>query len=334
MRFVDKKRDLVYNIRTISKKEKMMKKAFKIEVAGVNQNKIYSVIREVLEGKGVSRYELAEATEMSGVTVGKIVSEMLRRSLFVTEEQFSPRKRSPEKVYPADNINALVFRFTHHRLSATLCDLRQRILFSHSRPINESLAFEFDISAFADSVMQNIGELTRDCIVGAAVIAEREHIPLIKYAHSAIFSEAEIFTSDDCIADLVRREYPTGCVAHIKINHTMSVKLFGDGIPTNKDTGSELPLNCEGEESVIRFAADYLAPLFRILSPSRVLIDSDILAITPEFARDFRDRIKRAARLENKNLPEVTVCDELGFETLSAIGQIRDKLSEIFAGTI
>ena len=309
-----------------------MSRAFTIEVEGVNQNKIYSVAREVLRGGGVTRYELADATGMSGVTVGKIVSEMLRHSLFVTEEQFSSHRRAPEKIFPSERINILVFRFTKHQLSAILCDPCKRVLFSSARPLNESLPFEFDISAFADSVMQSIAAEINHRIVGVAVIAEREQIKLIQYAQSEIFSEADIFSTDDCIADYVRREYPSGCVAHISLDHTMSVNIFSEGKPVNSGAEHSIPLDAVGEESAIRFAAEFLSPLFRILSPSRLLIDSDILGVTPEFARELYSKIKRAGQIKDEKMPDITVCDELSFDTLSAIGQMCDKLAGIFAG--
>ncbi len=309
-----------------------MEKAFKLELDGISRDKIYAIISEVFRGDGLSRDELAEVTDMSNVTAGKIVSAMLARGMFTPEEQFIPRKRAPEKIFPSDKINILVFCLSEYRLSAALYNLRKSIIFSSSRPPNESLPIEFDVSAFADSIEQNIAELTDGNVCEIAVSTDKKSIPMLKYAKNRLLAEAEFLDEGDCIADYMQRAFPSECAAYIKIDRDMSVRIFNGGVPVGKSSESRRPLDGMGERSVISFSAEYLTPIFQILAPSSLLIDSEILSLTPRFVSKLRSEIKRASRLEDEKMPDITVRGEHSFAALSAIGQMCDKLSRAFAG--
>lgn len=304
----------------------------KITLEKVSREKIFSVIQRVLSGEGYSRDELASLTDMSAVTVGKITGVMLKAGYFSSEEQFSPRRRSPEIIFPSETLNALILELSDDLLSATLANLRGSVLFKDSRPRNYSLPFEDDISAFADSVYERVRDILSASETTVAVLTDKDGAKLLKYATSPMIREERIYKKDSCVTNYFRATYPSECVVLLSLNDRMTVRIFDRGEEVNPSANAFLTPESLGEESAIRYIADYLEPLFNILRPSRVLLSSEKLGITPAFSSKLRAEIARRMRTEKENAPEVDGGGELGLVPGAALGQIRNDISMIFAG--
>lgn len=306
-------------------------RATQIDADGVSREKQLDIIRTVIFSDKISRGEIAKLCGVSSMTVGKVISALIRAGLVRVEKAALGKGKNTELLSAADNINILVFCFEPQKLSVTLSDTRANVLFSHSQPVNDSIPYNSNIADLITSAYGHIERILREKLCAVSVIStdgiRSEDISVINSIIPDFYIDV-LADSREYTADYMRENHSSKNLLFIRVGERVDLSLYCRGVEISSRNAVAIPR----EQISVEKIADILVNLSHIIIPDMVILEPDRALATNDLLPSLKNEFGRKSRTSENDMPEFTLADKTPIAVLSAIKRATDRIIASLVG--
>ena len=274
----------------------------KLNVPDVSAQNKFDIITELLLTPQSTRRDVASASHLSSVTVGKVVCAMLEDGILVSSKLHNTRGRSTEILFPMPTLRALLIliRDTAFYASYIMLDGKEEQIIVRHR--NESLDLEDDIRVFLAAVRIEI-EAEKD-IIGVYLVHSTKspsklgiNIPLMLGLVPSLVSEFY-----DTLGMFFESAYPNDTALYIDIGDRVRYNLYAGGKALSQNAIGHT-LEERNEYSVALEVSKRLSSLFEFVVPSVIAMSSDKITADKRFIDFVASELSKRGRIKESAMP-------------------------------
>ncbi len=305
-----------------------------LDMVGVSEDKKYQIAYAALTLGAVTRAELSDICSVSAMTVGRVVTKMLEAGLLISEKRSLGIGPHTEILRPSPDINTVFFHLTDRKLKLTVCDACQNIIFEREAVVNESLPYEANISALAMSAYGKLKSIIDKGLCGYAAATDGAVSAKELDILSSVFPNAKLHTVKpyvDYICDLMRRDHPDKNIFLIRIGRSIELSLICESHRIGSNNPIVNHVSALDIKDAILGISDTVAPLLRVLTPDKIVIESDMMPIDRHFIHSLKVKISERTRHGDK-IPDIVSGEGLHLAARSAADITAIELASVLSG--
>ena len=279
-------------------------KILPLDVYDVSSQNKYEIIKYLLSTTPHSRNAVAQAKNLSSVTVGKIASAMLKRNILVGERGPSLRGRSTELLCASPLLSILHLRFNENSFSASFITLDSIERLITKRQKNDSFEYADDLQIFITTLQRKLLSFSNVDIVGVFVTYVDKH-PKSRGVDVGKLLKIEpdiIINEEEAIGIAFGHRKDCDIALHLNIDYRVIARLFVHGKNISQNAlGYKV---AEGNEYDIALElSKYLANLLKTIIPDTISIDSENITADKRFFELVAKNVSRITKLPINELP-------------------------------
>ena len=303
-------------------------KILPLNIQGIAEDKAYKIIYTTLTSENISRGEIARICSVSTMTVGKVVSELLRAGLLISKKV--PRGTGPhtEILRPSPKINTLFFDLGERRIKLTVCNAAKEVIIERTLEINDALPYEANVINFVTAISKSLPEPIAQGFCGYAAAHRRKGCQYAINTALSTGAPAEFLavrSYDDYVCDIIKKQHPEKCIFLLHIGDNISLSIIHEGrrINTNNPIVEQIsPLDVKG--AIVGIATS-LAPIVRTIHADMIILESDTMPIDARFTDALKNKISELT--QGKQTLDIVPGEELHLASRSATYMTAEKLA-------
>jgi len=306
-----------------------------VEIENLTDEKKRRIIHTALSCEAVTRAEIAEICNVSTATVGKVITKLTEAGILSCEKQSLGVGPHTEILSPSQKIKTIFLHLGRKRIALTICNSRQDIILERSESVDESIPYESNLTALAMSAYDELKAILSNSICCVAVAFDKKSFESAAKSLDLVFENFSIDFSmpyNDYLKHFIGK-HTDKSIIFVRVSDTIDISLIcGDRVFSSENQISAHTGDHIGTldlSSAVFNIADTIAPLLKILTPDKIILESDTLPIDDIFISALNTKIKERAANHGDFIPNIYDSESLRLALRAASDMTLLTLADI-----